>query len=85
MSDVIVVFKVMPSGVETDLAKLESDIRETVNPQRIERDPIAFGLVALNITTLMEDAEGKLDEIENKLRGIEGVNDVQVTEITRTI
>ena len=85
MSDVMVIFKVMPSGVETDLVKLENDISEAVNPQRIEREPVAFGLVALNVTTLMEDAEGKLDQVESKLRGIENVSDVQVTEITRTI
>lgn len=85
MSDVIVIFKVMPSGVETDLVKLEKDIREAVNPQRIEKEPVAFGLVALNVTTLMEDAEGKLDQVESKLRAIENVSDVQVTEITRTI
>ncbi len=85
MSDVIVTFKVMPNGVEVDLMKMENDIRETVNPQRVEREPVAFGLVALNVTTLMEDAEGKLDEVEHRLRGIEGVSDVTVTEITRTI
>lgn len=84
MAEVIVTFKVMPTGTDVDLANLEKEIKSAVNPKRITREPIAFGLVALNVTTLVEDAGGKLEEIENKLRAIKNVSDVQVTGMTRT-
>ncbi len=85
MSDVIVVFKVMPSGIEVDLTELEKEITKHVNPQRVEREPVAFGLVALNVTTLIPDAEGQLENIENKLREMKNVESVEVVEITRSI
>jgi len=85
MAQVIVTFKVMPTGTDVDLDKLEKDVRTSVNPERINREPIAFGLVALNVTVLVEDASGQLESVENKLKAINGVSEVEVTEITRTL
>ena len=75
----------MPTGTDVDLDNLEKEIKSAVNPQKINREPIAFGLVAVNVTTLVEDAEGQLDSVENKLRAINGVGEVEVTEITKSI
>ncbi|MBI2545404.1 MAG: elongation factor 1-beta [Candidatus Aenigmarchaeota archaeon] len=85
MSEVIVTFKVMPTGVEVDLSKLENDIRQKISPQRVTQEPVAFGLVALIVTTLVDDAEGTLEKVESALRSIENVNEVEVTEMTRSI
>lgn len=85
MSQVIVTFKVMPNGVEVDLDDLEKKIKNSINPEKIEREPIAFGLVALNVTKLVADAEGQVENIENKLREIEEVSGVEVTKVTRSI
>lgn len=85
MSRVIITFRVMPTGTEIDLNKLEQEIKTKINPQRIEREPIAFGLVALNVTVLIEDKEGLLEATESKLREISDVSEVEVTEITRSI
>jgi len=85
MSQVIVTFKVMPTGTDVDLDKLENDIKSFVDSKRINREPIAFGLVALNVTVLVEDAGGQLDAVENKLGEIEGVGNIEVTEITRAL
>lgn len=85
MSRVIVTFKVMPTGTDVDIDKLEKEIKASINPERVNREPIAFGLVALNVTTLVEDAGGQVDSVENKLKAINGVSEVEVTEITRTL
>jgi elongation factor 1-beta len=82
---VIVTFKVMPSDVGTDLDDLEAKIRQAISPQRIVREPIAFGLVALNTTKLVDEKEGELDRIENLLKSIEGVAGVEVTEMSRSL
>ncbi|MEM5808790.1 MAG: elongation factor 1-beta [Candidatus Aenigmatarchaeota archaeon] len=81
----MVIFKVMPNGTEVNLDNLEKEIKAAVNPERINREPIAFGLIALNVTTIMEDTEGQLETIENKLRTIDGVSEVEVIKITRTL
>jgi len=85
MAEVIVTFKIMPKDVEVDLDKLEDKIKSIVKPEKIQREPIAFGLVALKITKLIPDASGELEEIENKLKTIEGVGQIEVTELTRSL
>lgn len=85
MAQVIVGFKVLPKEVEVDLDKLEERIRKEINPQKVSREPIAFGLVAINIVVFVEDAEGTLDAVENKLRAIEDVGEIEVTGMTRSL
>lgn len=85
MAQVIVTFRVMPTGIDTDLDNLGKEIKAAVNPERVNKEPIAFGLVALNVTVLVEDAGGQLESVENKLKAINGVSEVDVTEITRTL
>ena len=85
MAQVIVTFRVMPTGIDTNLDNLEKEIKAAVNPERVNKEPIAFGLVALNVTVLVEDAGGQLEYVENKLKAINGVSEVEVTEITRTL
>ena len=85
MAQVIVTFKIMPASGETNIDQLEKTIKEKLKPERISREPIAFGLVAIKISKLVEDAAGEMDNLENKLRAIDGVGELEVTELTRTI
>lgn len=81
----MVVFKVMPASSDTDISRLEAEIKSKVDAKKIEREPIAFGLVALKVTTTMMDAEGVVDKMEQDLRDTEGVGEVEVTEISRVL
>ena len=85
MAEVIVTFKVMPKDVEVNLDNLEKRIKNLIQPQRISREPIAFGLVALNVTKLIPDASGELENIENRIKSIEEVGEIEVIEITRSL
>jgi elongation factor 1-beta len=85
MGEVIVTFKVMPTGVDVDLDALEAQINEAVKADRIKREPIAFGLVALNVIKIVQDAAGVVDEVETELKKIEGVGSVEVTGLTKTL
>jgi len=85
MGEVIATFKVMPTGVDVDLDKMEVDIQDAVRADRINREPIAFGLVALNVIKIIPDAGGVIDEIEGRLKKIEGVGEVEVTGVTKTL
>jgi elongation factor 1-beta len=85
MADVIVAFKVMPTGTDVNLDELETKIREVVKPTSIKRQPIAFGLVALIVTKVIPDAGGELDNAENLLRSLEGVGEVEVEEVSRAL
>ncbi len=85
MADVIVTFRVMPKGVEINLEDLAKKIANAISPEKIEREPIAFGLEALIITKIIPDAGGELEKIETSLRAIEEVSEVDVIKITRAI
>ena len=85
MGEVIVTFKVMPKTIETNLDELENKINEEIKPERMEREPIAFGLVALKVTKLVPEASGELEKVENKLRNVEGVGEVEVVEVSRSL
>jgi len=85
MAEVILGLKVMPKDLNVNLDQLEQAIKSEINPERIQRQPIAFGLVALLITVIVQDAEGEVDRIENKLKSIESVGEVEVTGLTGSL
>lgn len=85
LGQVILTFKVMPADADSDVNKIEEEIKSKISPQKISREPIAFGIVSVIVTKLVEDAEGELEKVENELRKIEGVGEVEVVEITRSL
>lgn len=85
MAEVLVVLRIMPKSIEVNLDTLEKKIRDSIAPERIERNPIAFGIVAFNVLKLIPDEGKELDAIERKLKEIEEVGEVEVTEVTRSL
>ncbi len=85
MGSVIVTFRIMPEGVDTDLGSVENKLKERINPQRIEKIPIAFGLNSLRVIKLVEEKEGEMDRITEQIKSIEGVREVEVTNVTRSL
>jgi len=75
----------MPESVEVDLDYLEKKVKEEINPQRIQRIPIAFGLNAIQIIKLVEEKEGEMDRITNQIKQIKGVKEVEVVTLTRSL
>jgi translation elongation factor aEF-1 beta len=49
MAEVVVTFKVLPKDIDVNLDKLENEIKNVIKPERIEREPIAFGLFAFKV------------------------------------
>ncbi|MFH1821817.1 MAG: elongation factor 1-beta [Methanobacteriota archaeon] len=85
MAEVAVTLRVMPEGTEVDLKNLEVKVRERVKVHSVSREPIAFGIEALNIVAVIEDAAGGTDPLEGELASIPGVGNVQVTGVTRLL
>lgn len=85
MGSVIVTFRIMPEEVETDLDSLEKELKEKINPQRMQRIPIAFGLNAIEIVKLVEEKGGEMDRITNEIKKIHGVKEVEVKDLTRSL
>ena len=81
MGSVIVVFRILPKDPK-DFENIKNEIN-ALKPERLEEDPIGFGLSALKVTFMVPDASGVLDELENKLAKIEGVNEVETLTVSR--
>lgn len=88
MAKVLASIKIFPSDANIDLAALKSKIQASLpadsTVQKFEEEPIAFGLVALiaNIV-LPEDAEGKMDQVEEAIRHVDLVSEIQVLRVSR--
>lgn len=88
MAKVAVVLKVFPSSVELEPAKLkeiiESKLPEEYKIRDYGEEPIAFGLKALKLVVEMpEETEGGTGRLEEILRSIPEVNEVEVEAVHR--
>lgn len=83
MGEVAVTVRLMPESAEVDLAKLETAVKEHAKVHSISREPIAFGLEALRVVAVVEDAAGGTEPLEKELASLPGVGNVQVVGLTR--
>jgi elongation factor 1-beta len=87
MAEVMVTVKIMPESPEVDMDSLSSRIGEIDGARlnNIEKEPIAFGLVALLAAYVVEDSEGTADNLENAIRDMDDVQSAEVVEVTRLL
>lgn len=87
MAEILVTLKVMPEDADTDMQELVERIKglKIGRVDKVEEEPIAFGLVALKPSFIVEEEEGATDKLEEALRGVEGVGDVTVVGATRLL
>lgn len=88
MGNVVAILRVYPSDVGLDLERIKGDIRKAVpegtSVYKYEEEPIAFGLVAIVAYVIVpEDREGLMDEVEARIRGVDGVGNVEVWMVGR--
>ena len=86
MGEAAVRLKVMPVSMDVDLKKLAEEIKKVVPSfarlHAIEEMPIAFGLKALIVVTIMDDKGGRSpDEIEEAVRKLPDVESAEVEEV----
>ncbi|MEI6104305.1 MAG: elongation factor 1-beta [Methanothrix sp.] len=86
MGEAAVRMKVMPVSTDVDLKKLAEEIKKVVPSfarlHAIEEMPIAFGLKALIVVTIMDDKGGRSpDEIEEAVRKLPDVESAEVEEV----
>ncbi|MFH1439038.1 MAG: elongation factor 1-beta [Candidatus Woesearchaeota archaeon] len=90
MASVIITFKIMPISPEVDLSAIESKAKEAISAfggevGKVEIEPVAFGLKALNLIFVMDEAKGSTEELEEQISQIEDVNSVECTDVRRAV
>ncbi|MEZ0289776.1 MAG: elongation factor 1-beta [Sulfolobales archaeon] len=88
MADVIAVIKLYPTEIVEDFSRMIEIIKNKL-PQkyrvlRYESEDLAYGYKVLRLFIVFpETTEGGTEELENILRSIDGVNEVDVELVTR--
>ena len=88
MAKVVAQIKIFPTETTVDLSELRKKIEQALPPQtsvaRFDEEPIAFGLVALVARVVMPEEEGRMDKVEEVLKSVENVGEIQVVNVWRT-
>ena len=79
---VIVTYKITPEGLEVDINDLQEELKK-FQPQKMEVQPIAFGLNAIIMIKVLPEIEGEADRFAEKIQAIKGVQTVDIIEMTR--
>lgn len=83
MGDIGVLLKIMPESPETDLEGIKKEIESRIDVEDMNEEDLAFGLKAIKVLTLVDDGEGGTEEVEEKLKGLEGVKGIEVEDVTK--
>lgn len=91
MADVVITIKIMADSPSVDLKQIESLALDKIKSfsgmenYKVEQEPVAFGLKAVKILFVMDEAKGATDPLEADINNIEGVHSVEVTDVRRAI
>ena len=91
MAKAIVSIKVMPESPEVDMKELETQCLDKIKDfageteNKVEIEPIAFGLKALKIKFVMDEALGSTEPLEQAVETLEKVASIEVTDVRRAI
>jgi elongation factor 1-beta len=85
MADVLMVYRLLPESVETDLNAIAGGIKEKIGGytqiRGLQSKDVAFGLKALLLQLIVKDAGGGMsDRIEADLASIPNVQSVELLD-----
>ena len=90
MAKVVITLKIMPDAPDTDLEFVKLKAKEIIAQEggdvgKEEFEPVAFGLKAIKLIFVRDEAKGGTDKIEEEVSKIEGVTSVEVADVRRAI
>lgn len=87
MARLVARIRIMPADAESNLDSVVQSMKTSM-PEGMEMkghavEPIAFGLNAIVGDFLLDDAEGQMDRLEDAIKKVAGVGEIEVTNISR--
>ena len=87
MAQLLLLVKILPTGVEIDLDQVAKKIKEALKDgitlRKYTKEPLAFGLYFINGEFILDDREGQMDKLESVIRSVECVSELQVLNMSR--
>lgn len=87
MSKLVARIKMLPSESDADIDSIPNILKETL-PEGFKllahkKEPIAFGLYSLLADFTLDDSEGQMELLEESIRKVEGVGEIEVINVSR--
>jgi elongation factor 1-beta len=90
MAQVVITLRIMPESPDIDLAKVEADSKKLIvkfggEVGKVEINPVAFGLKAVDMFFVMDESKGSTEVLENEIANFDGIASVEVIDVRRAI
>ena len=87
MTRLVARIRILPADADAKPDSVAQSIKKAI-PDGMElrahaKEPIAFGLEAIVGDFVLEDAEGQMDKLEECIKSVEGVGEIEVINISR--